>query len=213
MLEWSWPAWLISVAAVAASGAVAALEGHWSRARGLDIGFGTHGGMWSDALLLSALNALVVPWIGFGRWLFWTLAAGAAGTVALHAWWHGGHGAGFREHMWPARPTGRWYADLSWAGWCHVVYVAFEVALFVAYVATPDAGLRGGSGDPAPHRSRPARRAAAAVGRGATHLSRGRVADHTGHRRRLGNRGGEDVGIAGRSPGAGTLRKADDGVR
>ena len=137
MLEWSWPAWLISVAAVAASGAVAALEGHWSRARGLDIGFGTHGGMWSDALLLSALNALVVPWVGFGRWLFWTLAVGAAGTVALHAWWHGGHGAGLREHMWPARPTGRWYADLSWAGWCHVVYVAFEVALLVAYVATP----------------------------------------------------------------------------
>lgn len=137
MLEWSWPAWLISVAAVAASGAVAALEGHWSRARGLDIGFGTHGGMWSDALLLSALNALVVPWVEFGSWLFWTLAAGAAGTVALHAWWHGGHGAGFREHMWPARPTGRWYADLSWAGWCHVVYVAFEVALLVAYIATP----------------------------------------------------------------------------
>jgi len=67
----------------------------------------------------------------------WALAAGAAGSVALHAWWHGGHGAGFREHMWPARPTGRWYADLSWAGWCHVVYVAFEVALLVAYVATP----------------------------------------------------------------------------
>jgi hypothetical protein len=137
VLEWSWPAWLISVATVAASGVVAALEGHWSRARGLDIGFGTHGGMWSDALLLSALNALVVPWVGFGRWLFWTLAVGAAGTVALHAWWHGGHGAGLREHMWPARPTGRWYADLSWAGWCHVVYVAFEVALLVAYVATP----------------------------------------------------------------------------
>jgi hypothetical protein len=137
VFEWSWPAWLISVAAVAASGAVAALEGHWSRARGLDIGFGTHGGMWSDALLLSALNALVVPWVEFGSWLFWTLAAGAAGTVALHAWWHGGHGAGFREHMWPARPTGRWYADLSWAGWCHVVCVAFEVALLVAYIATP----------------------------------------------------------------------------
>jgi hypothetical protein len=137
VLDWSWPAWLISVAAVAGSGAVAAMEGHWGRARGLDIGFGAHGGMWSDALLLSALNALVVPWVGFGSWLFWALAAGAGGSVALHAWWHGGHGAGFREHMWPARPTGRWYADLSWAGWCHVVYVAFEVALLVAYVATP----------------------------------------------------------------------------
>jgi hypothetical protein len=137
VLEWSWPAWLISVAAVAASGAVAAMEGHWGRARGLDIGFGTHGGMWGDAVLLSAVNALVVPWVEFGSWLLWTLAAGAAGTVALHAWWHGGRGTGVREHMWPARPTGRWHADLSRAGWCHVVYVALEVALLVAYVATP----------------------------------------------------------------------------
>ena len=45
MLEWSWPAWLLSVAAVAASGMVAALEGHWNRGRGLDVGFGAHG-MW-----------------------------------------------------------------------------------------------------------------------------------------------------------------------
>ena len=137
MLEWSWPAWLISVAAVAVSGAVAASEGHWGRSRGLDVGFGAHGGMWGDAVLLSALNAMVVPWVEPGRWLAATLAAGVAGTVALHAWWHGGHGAGLREHMWPARSTGRWYADLSWAGWCHVVYVAFEVALLVAYAASP----------------------------------------------------------------------------
>jgi hypothetical protein len=137
VLEWSWPAWLISLAAVAASGAVAALEGHWDLTRGLDVGFGTHGGMWGDALLLSAVNAIVVPWVEPGPWLAWSLAAGLAATVALHAWWHGGHGAGLREHMWPARPTGRWYADLSWAGWCHVAYVGFEVALLVAYVASP----------------------------------------------------------------------------
>jgi hypothetical protein len=39
--------------------------------------------------------------------------------------------------MWPSRPIGRWHADLSWAGWCHVVYVAFEVAVLAAYVVTP----------------------------------------------------------------------------
>ena len=39
--------------------------------------------------------------------------------------------------MWPTRPTGRWQADLSWAGWCHVVYVALEMALLLAYVVTP----------------------------------------------------------------------------
>jgi hypothetical protein len=137
VVEWSWPVWVISLAAVAASGAVAAVEGHWGRSRGLDLGFVQHGGMWGDAVLLSAVNAIVVPWVEPGRWLAGALAAGVAGTVALHAWWHGGHGAGLREHMWPARLTTRWYADLSWAGWCHVVYVAFEVALLVAYVASP----------------------------------------------------------------------------
>ena len=137
MLEWSWPAWVISVAAVAASGLVAALEGNWKRRRSLDVGFGAHGGMWGDALLLSAVNAIAVPWIAPGPWLAWALAAGLAATVALHAWWHGGHGVGLREHMWPARPTGRWFADLSWAGWCHVAYVAFEVALLAAYAASP----------------------------------------------------------------------------
>jgi hypothetical protein len=93
--------------------------------------------MWGDALLLSAVNAIAVPWIEPGLFLAWTLAVGLAATIVLHAWWHGGHGAGFREHMWPSRPTGRWYADLSWAGWCHVAYVAFEVALLAAYTVSP----------------------------------------------------------------------------
>jgi hypothetical protein len=93
--------------------------------------------MWGDALLLPVVNALVVPSIPAGAWLAWPLFVGIAASVALHAWWHGGHAHGIREHMWPSRPTGRWHTDLSWAGWCHVVYVAFEVAILVAYVVTP----------------------------------------------------------------------------
>lgn len=137
MLAWSWVAWAISVAAVALSGAVAAWEGHWRRSDRVQVGFAGHGGMWGDAVLLACVNALVVPWIAPGWWLVGPLVVGTAAAVALHAWWHGGHGVGLREHMWPARPTGRWHTDLSWAGWCHAVYVAFEVALLVAYVVTP----------------------------------------------------------------------------
>jgi hypothetical protein len=136
-LLWSNLAWVLSVAAVAASGAVAALEGHWRRSDRVQIGFAGHAGMWGDAVLLPCVNALVVPWIAPGWWLAWALAAGTAASVALHAWWHGGHGAGVREHMWPSRPHGRWRSDLSWAGWCHVVYVAVEMAILVAYVVTP----------------------------------------------------------------------------
>lgn len=134
---WSSITWLVSVAAVAVSGAVAAMEGHWRRSDRVQIGFVGHPGMWGDAVLLPWVNALVVPWLVPGWWLAWALTVGAAASAALHAWWHGGHGGGVREHMWPSRPAGRWPADLSWAGWCHVVYVAVELAILVAYVVTP----------------------------------------------------------------------------
>lgn len=118
------------------SGAVAAVEGHWRRGARLDVGFATHGGMWGDAVLLSAVNALVVPWIEPGWWLVAAALSGIVGTMALHRWWHGGHRDGLREHMWPARPVGRWRHDLSWAGRCHVVYVACEIAVLACYVVT-----------------------------------------------------------------------------
>jgi hypothetical protein len=136
-LLWSTLTWFVSVAAVAASGAVSAWEGHWRRSDRVQIGFVGHPGMWGDAVLLPCVNALVVPWIAPGWWLAVPLGVGAAASAALHAWWHGGHGGGVREHMWPARPVGRWHADLSWAGWCHVVYVAVEMAILTAYVVTP----------------------------------------------------------------------------
>jgi hypothetical protein len=38
--------------------------------------------------------------------------------------------------MWPTRPHARWAADLSMAGWCHVLYVAGELTLLLAYAAS-----------------------------------------------------------------------------
>jgi len=130
-------AWLVSVAAVLASGAVAAREGHWRRRPGLDLGFRDHGGMWGDLLLLPVVNALIVPWVD---WQPWLLAAGGVAlgvSLALHTWWHGGQRGGVRDHLWPTRPTGRWMADLSWAGWCHVLYVVGELTLLLAFVGSP----------------------------------------------------------------------------
>ena len=57
-MEWSGITWLVSVAAVMVSGAVAAGEGHLAEAPGLDIGFANHGGMWGDLLLLP----VAMPW-------------------------------------------------------------------------------------------------------------------------------------------------------
>ena len=56
MVEWSWPTWVASVAAVLLSGAVAWLEGNWVRRSGLSMGFANHGGMWGDLLLLEILR-------------------------------------------------------------------------------------------------------------------------------------------------------------
>lgn len=137
MLEWSWAAWLVSVAAVAGSGLVARAEGNWHRRPGLDIGFGNHGGMWGDAVLLPIANAVIVPHMPWGWWLLGPVAVAAVTSVALHAWWHGATPHGVRDHMWPTRPTSRWAADLSLAGWCHVAYVTFELALLLAYAAIP----------------------------------------------------------------------------
>ena len=134
---WSWVTWVVSLAAVGVSGAVAGLEGNWRRSARLHLGFATHGGMWGDALLLPVVNALVVPGIAPGRWLAGPLALGVLASVVLHMWWHGGHHEGVRDHLWPLRQTGRWHTDLSWAGWCHVGYVALEVALLLAYAVTP----------------------------------------------------------------------------
>lgn len=103
-------AWAVSVAAVIVSGLVALAEGNWRKRPFLDIGFSQPGGMWGDAALASA---------------------------GLHGWWHGATPHGVRDQMWPTRPTGRWAADLSRSLWCHVVYVTGELALPLAYAASP----------------------------------------------------------------------------
>jgi hypothetical protein len=43
--------------------------------------------------------------------------------------------------MWPARPHGSWWKDLSWSGWAHVVYVAGELSVLVGFLlfSMPDA--------------------------------------------------------------------------
>ena len=136
-MEWSASAWLVSVAAVMVSGAVAAREGHFRKRPGLDLGFANHGGMWGDLLLLPVVNAVAAPWIEPGWWLLAPLTVAAIVSLVLHVWWHGGTPHGVRDHMWPSRPSGQWAADLSLSGWCHVVYVTGELGLLLAWAWSP----------------------------------------------------------------------------
>jgi hypothetical protein len=150
-VEWSWTAWAVSVAAVAASGALAWAEGNWTRRPGLRMGFADHGGMWSDLVLLSVANAAIVPHLTPGWWILAALIASAVASVRVHAHWGAGTPSPAErtqevaeagrpvggDHMWPARIHGSWWRDLSWAGWAHVVYVIGELTLLIGFALHP----------------------------------------------------------------------------
>jgi hypothetical protein len=137
-VEFSWTAWLISAAAVVLSGLVARLEGSWKRRPGLDMGFVDHAGMWDDLVLLSLANALIVPHLTWGRWVVAAALTATVASLRVHKHWYRGNRAEHScEHMWPARPRGTWYGDLSWAGWLHVLYVAGELTLLLGFLVHP----------------------------------------------------------------------------
>jgi hypothetical protein len=147
-VEWSWTAWAISVVAVLAAGALAWLEGNWRRHPGLGMGFANHGGMWSDLVLLSMANAVIVPHLTWGWWVAPALAVATVASLRVHAHWHraprplGGDDSTERDgtrrlwgdHMWPSYAArGVWWRDLSWSGWAHVLYVIGELTLLMGF--------------------------------------------------------------------------------
>jgi hypothetical protein len=146
-MEWSWPAWLVSVGAVVASGFIAWLEGNWVRRPGLGMGFANHGGMWGDLVLLSLANAAIVPHLRFGPWIAVAAAVGTGASLLVHRHWYtpvGKNDWGRRsddrlamragDHMWPTHVHGAWNRDLSWSGWAHVLYVIGELTLLAGFV-------------------------------------------------------------------------------
>ncbi len=151
-MEFSWATWVVSVVAVVISGLLAWLEGNVTKRARLDMGFANHGGMWSDLVLLPFANALIVPHAQLGVWVWASLAVCAALSAWVHVYWYRGGRAvdgrqstvdsrqHSREHMWPSRPYGSWWKDLSWSGWAHVIYVACELTVLVGFLlfAMPD---------------------------------------------------------------------------
>jgi len=158
-VDFSWTTWFLSVVAVLVSGALAWLQGNLSRRPGLDMGFVNHGGMWGDLVLLPVANAAIVPHLQPGLWIAGALALTTALSVWVHVHWYRGcprssvlgrqssvvgpessvvggrlHSS---EHMWPSRPYGSWWKDLSRAGWAHVVYVAGELAILIGFLLFP----------------------------------------------------------------------------
>jgi hypothetical protein len=134
-VDWSWPAWAVSVAAVVVSGLLAWWEGSWTKRPGLDLGFVNHGGMWGDLLWLPMANAVIVPLLTVGRWIAAAVAVATLASVLVHMHWYRGRKATHApEHLWPTRAHGSWWRDLSWAGWAHVVYVIGELSLLAGFL-------------------------------------------------------------------------------
>lgn len=137
-VEWSWTAWAVSATAVVASGAIAWAEGSWRRRPGLAMGFANHGGMWSDLVLLSLANAVIVPLLEPGWWIVGAALLALAASIWVHVYWyHGGKSVHAGEHMWPRRAHHTWWGDLSYAGWAHVLYVAGELTLLAGFLLHP----------------------------------------------------------------------------
>lgn len=142
-MEWSWTTWLVSVAAVVVSGAAAWLEGCWVRRPGLDMGFANHGGMWGDLLWLPIANAVIVPHLSIGPWIAGAVLLTALASSWVHHHWYRGAGGSADpplhscEHMWPCRPHGSWWRDLSNAGWLHVLYVVGELCILIGFLIHP----------------------------------------------------------------------------
>jgi hypothetical protein len=144
-VEFHWTTWFLSVFAVVISAALAWLQGNFTKRPGLDMGFANHGGMWGDLVLLPIANAAIGPHLQAGVWIAAALALTSALSAWVHVHWYRGDKAILglqwalhsREHMWPSRPHGSWWKDLSWAGWAHVVYVAGELAILFGFLLFP----------------------------------------------------------------------------
>jgi hypothetical protein len=141
-VDFNWAAWLASAAAVVVSGTIAWAEGNWRQRPGLPMGFANHGGMWSDLVLLSMANAVIVPHLTVGWWLVPALLLTTLASLIVHRYWYRPESQG-GDHMWPSHAHGVWWRDLSWSGWAHVVYVIGELTLLVGFALhpTPDVAV------------------------------------------------------------------------
>ena len=141
--------WLVSVVAVVISGILAWVGGHWTRSARVDMGFANHGGMWGDLVLLPLANAAIVPYLSWGTWVVVSLVVCTLLSAWVHIHWYRGNrdgndgrtpidsGLHSREHMWPTRPYGSWWKDLSSSGWAHVAYVACELTVLIGFLLFP----------------------------------------------------------------------------
>lgn len=149
-VEFSWLAWLVTIAFVVAEGLVSVRERTFSRKqmRSLPIrlSFLWHWGVViGDLCILPIFNGLVVPYFHLSllecvAFLFVSFAV----TLVCHfAWWPTTEKAlGFIYADWNGSSGIRefWYRDITVAGWMHVMFMTVELVAIALYILVPMPG-------------------------------------------------------------------------
>lgn len=143
-MTWNWYAWFATAGFMFVSALVAAYEGTLTRHgfRRVKMPLVNHGGMWSDALILPVVNALLIPPPPAAAHSALAIVLTGVGSVLLTFKMHGQWYVWLREqghtcHMWPRFDRGQ-YSDISLAGRLHVMFMAAElVILGLAFLLSP----------------------------------------------------------------------------
>jgi hypothetical protein len=137
-MKFSFTAFSAIVLAVIISGVASFLEGTLTSRR-VTIGFLNHGGMWGDLIIMSVVTGLVFPYLVKSR-IYALSALFVALTVTLVAhilWAKWMRSDGITGHMFPTNETGKWYLDMSGAGWMHVLVMSMLLTAVLMYAVSP----------------------------------------------------------------------------
>jgi hypothetical protein len=95
--------------------------------------------MWGDLIIMSVLTGLVFPHLVRGRiYVLSTLFVALAVTVVAHILWAKWmRSDGITGHMFPTNETGKWYLDMSGAGWMHVLVMSMLLTVVLMYAVSP----------------------------------------------------------------------------
>ena len=137
-MKFSFPAFSAIVVAVVISGVVSLFEGTATSKR-ITIGFLNHGGMWGDFIVMSVVTGLVFPYLVRNRsYVLSALFIALTVTVVAHILWAKWmRSDGITGHIFPTHETGKWYLDMSGAGWMHVLVMAMLLAVMLMYAVSP----------------------------------------------------------------------------
>jgi len=137
-MKFSFAAFSATVLAVVMSGVVSSIE-RTLTSRRVTMGFLNHAGMWGDLIIMSIVAGLVLPYIVVNRvCIFSSLSIGIMATLIAHFLWAKWNRAdNITGHMFPSHDTGRWYLDISAAGWMHFIVMAWLLSLMLMYVTSP----------------------------------------------------------------------------